>query len=256
MVAGVVQAGVRLTSDMTQEKLAQPGESYSGTLVLRNSDSAPVEVKVYHTDYSFASDGSNDYGEPGSLTRSNAKWISLSRELVTVPPNGTERVDYEVKVPAAEGLNLAGTYWSMLMVEPISASSLESAADLPKGTAQINQIIRYGVQVVTHVGKAGKAELVFTNPQLIKDDGQRVFAIDVENTGQRWLNPGLLLELYSQSGTPVGKFQGPAKRLYPGTSARFQMGLGNIPNGKYLGLVVADGTGDNLFGANVELEIE
>lgn len=254
LLASGLQAGVKLESELTQQKLAQPGEHYRGTLVLRNTGTTTAEAKVYQTDYSFASDGSNAYGAPGRLPRSNATWISLSRELVQIPPNGVERLEFEVKVPANKGLS--GTFWSMVMVEPIAEASAEAAEPLPERTTRLTQVVRYGVQIVTHLGTAAEAGLVFTNPQIIKENGQRLFAIDVENNGQRWLSPGLSLELYNQSGTPVGKFQGPAKRLYPDTSARFQMDLGKVPNGKYLGLVVADGTGDNLFGANVELEIE
>jgi hypothetical protein len=256
LVAGLSQAGVYLNSDMTQEKLAGPGESYRGTIVLKNADDAPAEAKVYQTDYSFAADGSNLYGEPGRLPRSNAKWISLSRELVTVPAKGTERIDYEVTVPAGKGAGLSGSYWSMIMVEPITKQSRESAAAVPEGTVQVIQTMRYGVQVVTQIGNTGTTNLTFANPQLIKQEGKRLFAIDVTNTGERSLRPGLWLELYTEAGNPVGKLQGEARRLHPGTSVRFLIDLGQTPNGKYLGMVAADGTGDNLFGANVELELK
>ncbi len=253
LAAGIAQAGVFVNSAMTQEKSAKPGEIYRGTIVLKNTDDTAREAKVYQTDYSFAADGSNYYGDPGRLPRSNANWVSLSRELVTVPPKGTERLDYEVKVPS--GSSLSGTYWSMIMVEPIAVNSLESG-EVPDGAARVTQVLRYGIQVATHIGKGGGPGLTFANPRLVKEDGKQLFAIDVENTGQQLLRPTLSLELYGQAGSPVGKFQGEATRLYPGTSARFLIDLGQTPNGKYLGLVVADGTGDNLFGANVELDIE
>jgi hypothetical protein len=255
-LSGISQAGIKLESSMTNERTMQPGDSYRGFILLRNTDSVSNEAKIYQTDYSFSADGRAYYDAPGRLPRSNAKWIDLSQEVVTIPPNGTQRVDYEVTVPRARGSELSGTYWSMIMVEPISKNSAESAANLPERTTQITQVLRYGVQVISNIGKTDKVGLAFANPQLLKEDGERFFAIDVENTGNRWLSPGLSLELYSESGTPIGKFQGPAKRLYPSTSARFQIDLAEVPKGKYLGLVVADGTGDNLFGANVELEIE
>ncbi len=250
------EAAVKLESDMTNEKSATPGETYRGNLVLRNTADIPAQVKVYQTDYSFAADGSNAYGEPGQLPRSNAKWVNLSRELVTVPPKGVERIDYEVNVPTGRGAGFSGTYWSMIMVEPMASDSVESAEPLAERTTRITQVMRYGVQIVTHIGKTGEPGLAFSNPQLVKEDGMRLFAIDAENTGQRWLRTSLWLELFSETGNPIGKLQGEPRRLYPGTSARFQINLAGIPAGKYLGLVVADGTGDNLFGANVELEIE
>lgn len=249
------RASVFVSGDMTQEKRAQPGERYRGTILLKSTDPVPVEVKVYQTDYHFTADGHNFYGEPGGLPRSNAKWVRLSRELVVVPANGTERVDYEVSVPGSQGPGLSGTYWSLVMVEPIAAGARESG-QVPENAARITQVLRYGVQVVTHLGGAGAANLVFTNPQLLKEDGKSFFAIDVENTGSVLVRPSLSLELYSKTGNPVGKFQGEALRLFPGTSACFKIDIGQPPKGQYLGLVVADGTGDNLFGANVELEVK
>ncbi|MBK1701748.1 hypothetical protein CKO22_12710 [Thiococcus pfennigii] len=253
-VAGVAEAGIKLTSEMTIERVAQPGERYRGSLRLQNTDAATAEAKVYQTDYSFVADGSIDYGAPGQLERSNAKWITLSTELVRISAGGIEELTFEVQVPREKGLS--GTYWSMIMVEPIPKDSAELAEPLPERTTRIRQLIRYGVQVVTHIGQSGEAGLVFTNPGLISEDGKRIFHIDAENTGSRWLRPSVWLELYRQDGAPVGKFQGPRQRLYPGTSAQFQVDLGETPPGKYLGLVVADGTGDELYGANVELEIE
>ena len=116
--------------------------------------------------------------------------------------------------------------------------------------------MRYAIQVISQIGKTGSVGLSFANAKLVKVEGKPIFAIDVENTGQRSLKSSLWLELYSQMGKPIGKFQGEARRLYPGTSARFQIDLGQTPDGKYLGMVAADGAGDNLFGANVELEIK
>jgi hypothetical protein len=254
-VTGTVRAALLIQGDMTQEKRAKPGETYRGTIVLTNTDSVPGEAKVYQTDYSFSSDGTDTYGEPGRLPRSNAKWISLSREVVTVPAKGKERIDYEVTVPAGKGAGLSGTYWSMIMVEPIAQGSRESGK-VPDGAARIVQVLRYGVQIITQFGKPGPAALTFEHPQLLNEGDKRLFAIDVANTGQQLLRPTLWIEIYSQAGKPIGKFHGEKTRLYPNTSARFKIDLGATPNGKYLGMVAADGTGDNLFGANVELELK
>lgn len=247
-------AAVSPVGEGTQVKVARAGERYQGNIRVHNNGSSPAEIKLYQTDYSFKADGSSDYGAPGSLPRSNAKWISLVRQDAMVPPNTTVRIDYEVRVPAGEALS--GSYWSMIMVEPIAKDSAEAAEPLPERTTGIKVNTRYGIQIITEIGKTGEPGLAFSDPQLQTDGGKRVFSIAVENTGQRWLRPALSLELYSDSGNPVGKFQGERKRLFPGTAALFSIELGDVPKGKYLGLVVADGTGDNLFGANVELEIE
>lgn len=254
LYVGFSVAGVRPEGSLTHEKDAKPGERYRHEIVIQNSDSQPADVKLYQTDYSFDADGSNHFDPPGRLPRSNAKWVTLSRDVITVPPNTTERIEYEVRVPAEKGLT--GTYWSMIMVEPIVKGSRESAEALPENTMAVSHATRYGIQIVTNIGKGGQAELTFDNPRLVQEEGKRLFAIDVANTGQRSLGTALWLELYNDKGSPVGKFQGSAQRLYPGTSACYKIDLGQTPNGKYLGMVAADAKGDNLFGANVELEIK
>jgi hypothetical protein len=254
VLAGQGWAGVTVESRFTDERDAQPGETYRGTIVLRNTDDTPSEAKVYQTDYDFSAEKGIVYGPPGQLTHSNAKWTSLSRELIEIPAHTAVSLDFEVRVPAGTGLS--GTYWSVIMVDPISKSSQEGGTEAAQATARVRQTIRYAVQIVTHIGKTAAGELAFANPRLVIEGDKRFLAIDVANTGQRWLRPTLWLELYGSAGDPVGRFQGQATRLYPGTSTRARIGLADIPKGKYLGLVVADGTGDNLFGANVELEIE
>ncbi len=254
LCVGTGLAAVSPVGEGTQVKAARPGESYQGSISIHNNGSSPAEVKLYQTDYSFKADGSSDYGSPGSLPRSNAKWISLVRQDAIIPPNTTARIDYEVRVPANKALS--GSYWSMVMVEPIAKDSAEAVEPLPERTMGFKVNTRYGIQIVTEIGTTGEPGLAFSNPQLQNDEGKRVFSIAVENTGQRWLRPALSLELYAESGNAVGKFQGERRRLFPGTSALYLIDLGDVPKGKYLGLVVADGTGDNLFGANVELEIE
>lgn len=249
-------AGIKLENELTHERSAHSGEVYSGSIVLRNTDSDTREARIYQTDYSYDASGANKYEAPGTQLRSNAKWIYLKKEMIKLPPNGVERVEYEVRVPGPTNGQLSGTYWSMIMVEPIPKESAESDSVSSGISTNIKQLFRYGIQIVTNVGKAPESNLSFTNPQVLQQDNKRIFTVDVENTSQRSLRPGLSLELYSDSGNPIGKFKGAAQRLYPGTSVRFRIDLDSVPPGKYLGLVVADGTGDDLFGANVELEVE
>jgi len=251
--ASSAQASVIVESKLTDARSASAGASYEGKIRLRNTGDEPGEVKLYQTDYAFAADGSNTYGPPGKMARSNANWIQLDRNQLRLPPNGEITVNYRVRVPRG---NLSGTYWSMIMIEPIPKASAESSEPLPERTTRLSQVIRYGLQVVTEIGNSGASGLAFSNARLFERDGQRLFAVDAENTGQRWIRAQYWLELYSDTGNPVGKFDGPKKRIFPGTSVVFETPLGDIPPGKYIALAVADGGGDDLYGANVELEIK
>jgi hypothetical protein len=116
----------------------------------------------------------------------------------------------------------------------------------------VGHVIRYAIQIVTHMGNSGQRNLKFIDTELVRDDSQRYLSVDLENTGERWLRPTLWAELYSRSGAYIGKFEGGKLRIYPGTSARYTIDLTQAEQGEYKALVIAD-CGDDVFGATYSL---
>ena len=242
------RAGISVTSGLTYEKDAGAGAAYQGTLQLKNPGNASQEVKVYQTDYLFYADGRNLYGDPGTTPRSNAGWITFAPRRLVIPPGGTAQVAYAVAVPADDAL--AGTYWSLLMVEAVPADSPEAVIQKKgKVTFGISQVMRYAAQMVTHISGTGERNLRFAQTRLVKENGRRILQVDLENIGQIWLKPALWVDFYDEAGRSAGKFDGGKSRIYPATSARFTIDLSSVPKGQYKALVVADCGGDALFGA-------
>jgi len=253
-LTGSAAADIGVIGGLTREVTLQPAGSSEGRILLRNSGDEPQEVKVYPTDYLFYADGRVVYAEPGTIPRSSARWITIYPHQVTVPAGGSDSVSYVIQVP--EDANLRGTYWSMVMVEPIVPEALE----LPKpeeGKVQIGirTVTRYAVQMVVHIGDTGERKLRFAERQLLVQEGTRTLQLDVENVGERRLVPLLWAELYDQQGESIGRFEGGRLRTYPGCSARFRIDLSEVPAGKYKALVVADCGGDEVFGAQYDMEL-
>lgn len=253
--AGAAGAGsVSVIGGLTREATLQPGGRTEGRIVLRNNSDEPQEVKVYQTDYLFWADGRNEYGEPGGVPRSNARWIVHTPQQLMVPPQSTESVHYTIQAPAQE--DLRGTYWSILMVEPIAAEMLEpSQPEEGRVTIGIRTVMRYAIQMVTHIGDTGTRELKFADKQLIAEGEQRTLRLDLENTGERWLIPQVWAELYDEQGASLGRFEGGRVRIYPGCSVRYQIDLSEVPPGKYRALIVADNGDEYVFGAQYDLEL-
>lgn len=250
----VCRGGVGV-DELSRERTVQPGENYRGTITLRNRDGEPRAVKVYQADYLFFSDGRNVYGGAGSLERSNAGWITFSPRLLDVPPNGSSTVEFAVSVPRDE--TLVGTYWSLIMVEELASAPPSGQSVSPESEAQagVRQVLRYGIQVVTHIGDTGIRALRFADKTLtVTADGRRTLRADIENTGERALRPYVWVELYDDSGQRFGRFQTDRRRLYPGTSARYTIDLSDAPGGSYLALVVVDNGDEHVFGAQYSLE--
>ena len=242
--------------ELSLEAMAEPGERYGGTIVVRNPGETTGTARVYQTDYMFFSDGSNVYGEPGELDRSNAEWITFGPRLLELPLGASSTIEYVVDVPADE--SLVGTYWSLIMVEEMTGTSpAGDAADgqVEEMKAGVSQVLRYAVQIVTHVRDSGTRTLQFGDKILtVAADGARVLHADVENTGERGLRPFLWVELYDSDGIRLGPYQSERKRLYPGTSVRYSVDLSEAPSGSYQAFVVVDNGDEYAFGAQYGLE--
>jgi hypothetical protein len=248
---------VSVIGDLSNDKEAKPGERYDGVITVKNDSEEPQEVKVYQTDYAFACDGTNNYADPGTLVRSNAKWVSFSPSFVTVPPRSTATVNYSVQVPM-DSINkkLVGSYWSMLMIEGVAKGSAESAdqKDAKKPQMGIRQTIRYGVQVATHITKTGTKKIDFLDQKLVPKDGKIFLQVDIGNSGEVWVRPTMYAELFDDKGVSKGKFPGVAYRLYPGTSVRQMIDLSSVQKGTYKALVVVDVGDEDAYAAEYTLK--
>jgi len=247
-------AGINIRGSLTQEKAAKPGETYRGIIVIQNSGKAPSEAKIYQTDYLFFCDGRNFYSDPGKSPRSNAGWITLKTRRMTLPPGQAAEIPFTAKIP--EDASLSGTYWSMIMVEELSRpepnSDKEKEGDVQVG---VKTVLRYGVQVVTHIENSGLRKLKFSKTELKRENNKVILQLDIENTGERWLRPSLSAELFDNKGKLVGRFMGGNFRVYPATSVRMKIELSGVPKGTYKAMVIADNRDDHVFGAQYTLTI-
>jgi hypothetical protein len=246
---------VSVIGTLSREKTVKPGEKFEGVILLKNTGGNSQEVKIYQTDYLFFADGRNIYGEPGSIPRSNAKWVSLSPNRLTIPPNQTASVYYTVQVP--DNPDLKGSYWSMVMVEP-SAMVMAETPEEEKGKVKLGlqTIIRYGIQIVTDIKDTGIRKVSFIDKKLIRENEKKTLQISIENIGERWLSPLVWVELYNVQGVSIGRFESDRMRIYPGCSVIHRVDLTDVPGGRYKALVVADNGDDYVVGARYDLGIE
>jgi hypothetical protein len=245
------QAGIAIVGGLTNEMSALPGQTVQGVIFVRNDGEENEDIRVYQRDYLFFSDGTNKYGEPGEVKRSNAKWINFSPRQITIPPREKAEIHYTVTVPLQDGL--IGSYWTMLMVEPVPDPL--KARESQEGI-NIKVLMRYGIQVITHIGDTGDRRLKFLNTKIRKDEGRKILQIDIENVGERMLRPFVWVELYDESGRHTETYEGLKRRTYPGTSIRQEIDISEVKSGTYKALVVADCGGDDIFGINYTLQIE
>ena len=248
----VVQASIRVMGGLTYEREASPGQTYDGAILLKNMSERIIEVKLYQTDYQFFCDGNNTYDEPGSLGRSNAAWIVFEPKRLTLSPLEDVAIQYTVYVPKED--TLCGSFWSMIMVEEVPMISPELLES--EESVGISTVMRYGIQMITHIGESGERQLKFLTADLLMIEGARILQIDIENTGERWLRPIVWVEAYDEEGNYINKFEGKKLRTFPGTSIRQQIDISKLAVGSYRALVVADCGDDDIFGIQYTLKID
>lgn len=235
LLLGLASAQVRVVNDLTHLHQVQPGDLLRGAIEVENRGAEPATVRVYRRDYRFEADGASHFPEPGTLPRSNAPWLRVFTPLATLAGGERAELVYEMQVPA--DADLAGTYWSLLMVE-VQPPAIENATS----GAQVREVVRYGVQVVAELPGAAAPELAFAEPALQRDDaGASRFELALANRGERRTQPAMTLELYSPEGALLQRVEAPTKTLYPDTSVRHRFELGALASGRYLALVIADG---------------
>ncbi len=236
IVAGTVQgtAQVLVRSSLSQDDEVSPGATYERAIELYNSDDSTRAAEVSLRDYTFTYEGTTNYADPGTLTRSNAPWINYGGSTITLPPEEEVELTYQVDVPETIGGEPpVGTYWSMLLIEPLGQQTVSADQGLA-----VQQVRRYGIQVATHISGTGAPEVEILSTDLKRQEGQTALTVAAENMGTRSARPSAQLELYDEAGELVVEEQTSPKRVYPGTSAQFQMDLSGVSPGTYQGLLV------------------
>lgn len=252
------EAGLRVREGLTREFTVSSDETVESEIIIENTGDEPREVKVYLRDYFYNRDGITKYRQPGTTERSNAGWLQLNpEEKVTVPPQSETAVNYTIDIPDDE--TLYGTYWSMLMVEP--EEEIELFADPEEGLqvrTGVRQISRYGIQIRTNIEDTGSQELSVLDRRVIEDpeEDKTYLELDLENTGERWFKVDIRAEFYDQEGYFKKELEGPAARLYPGTSVRRRIEITDIEPGAYQVLVIFSGAEDQVWGARYNLNLD
>ena len=241
-------AQISVVGSTVEEHTAAPGQSYEGTILVRNLTAEPQGVRVYQTDYLYYADGTSHFDAAGSTPRSNASWVKPSATSLIIPPNSETTLGYIITVPAIDSLR--GTYWSALMVEGAPSTPPATAAK----QVGLGSIVRYAVQLATHLPAPGSRKVSFANQTLATDSaGHRVIDLEVLNIGDRGYRPLMWVELYDAAGALRSRREQQRGLLYPGTSLRQRFAFDTLPAGSYKAVIFADTGDDAVFATEYKL---
>lgn len=247
-------ATVAVLNGLTHERNFLPGEKATGIILVKNVGSNPEILQMYQSDYRFDAQGKKYFEQPGTLARSNASWIKLKEHQIELLPQEIKEINYEINVP--KDPQLKGTYWSLIMIESLPEQVEVQKESLPVYTSlDLKVKVRYGLQIITNIGSGGERKVKFFNPHFKTEANKLFFFIDVENIGELVLNPDCQVSIIDNQGQEIGQFFGERRRLYPQTSARFQVEITSSLKEKSKLVVILDNRDDHVFAAEYNLNL-
>jgi hypothetical protein len=253
--AAMLFANINIEGKLTHEFAAGAGDSLSGSIIIRNNGDKAEEVKIYQKDYSSVAGGIHNYLDAGTNPRSNTGWITISPKKFFIQAGEAYIAYFSISIPSDE--TLAGTYWSILMVEAIPEQSPESSNYNPDNTGLgVQTVLRYGIRMITHINDSGTVSPEVISANLMHEEDKLFLVLDIKNAGSRLLRINTWAELHNSLGEFSGKFEGDHLAIFPASSIRFKVDLTGIPPETYKALLVLDCGGDNVFGINYDLVIE
>lgn len=243
----VVQGVSLIVDDLSYQVNLGPGETQQFKIALTNDKDEPEQVEIKQCDYGCNSDGQSFFDPVGTMPRSNASWVSFNSNYIRLAPREKQEVIFTIQVPNQQ--DLKGSYWSALLIEP--SQVMQSIQEAKEGM-QLTVKIRYAFHVVTTIGN-GNAKLNIVSKDL-KTVGEKTYlTVDVANAGEVFLNPKLIVKLYSTDGKLEKTLGGSTERLYPGNSQRYFLDGSDLQGKKWKAFLILDNGDQHLFGDTSEL---
>src|SRR3989339_1828671 len=219
-------ASIVVPGSLTHENKISLKQVLQNSIPIQNDSDKSVTVKVTLADYLFNFKGESYFPDQGTSPRSNASWIKTNKMYFEIAPHTTYSFPYTLEAP--NDPSLKGTYWSIFLIEPVEETFSPAEKEQSLG---VQTIIRYGVQVITHIGQTGSYDLKILNKTLVKEDEKKTLILNVENIGTLSQSPLLTLELIDSLGKKVGRFETSKQRILPNCSTSYRVDLSTVSKG-------------------------
>lgn len=250
LIVNSVWAGVAVLNGLAHEFIVTPGNTYKGTIELKNASDIAQVAMIYKANMTTQHTGETFYSDSIKNDRSNLDWIQLSNVNLTLDSEVSGSVEFEINVPNSP--DLIGTYWSVIMIEPRDPIHVQE----DESGYSIQSKIRYAIQIVCNIGETGTTNLQFLNISQEHYQGKNYLEVDVKNTGETLIKPELSLELFDSEGSGLPIIKAEKQRIFPNSSKRYIVEIEGIKSGEYQGILIADCNTDDLFGVNVTLHLK
>jgi hypothetical protein len=219
------------------------GERVVQNISISNSQSVPVQLKFYLSDWRRDTSGGHQYFVPGTLPTSCAQWIKLSRTFVEVPAKGAVKFDVTLEMPdSAKAVEVMR--WAMLFVEFVE----ETKAPQIGGKEIASNLVRkqrIGLHMYQIPPGMNEKELKMLSFEPVATK-KNVYRIACQNTGDLQIVAKPYLELTSlEEGAKPVKIESAEFPMFPGQRRVVDITIPQeTPKGKYNVIAAIDGGED------------
>ena len=244
-LVGLINTEARAQLFLEQGKLnlsVSGGEHTNGALMIHNTSSEQINIKVYWEDFEYKSpyDGTKEFLPAGTAPTSVSQWVTFSPQTFTLPAFGQQKIDYSVSVPDT----IKEGHYGVLFFEKSSEATL--------GNSGVNLVTRVGCLFFVEPKDKNKNAVL----QNVALKGDKV-TVDFVNQGNIILIPHSTFYMMQDGGLVL--LRGDAKKAYvpPGASATVEVPLKDkLKPGKYTLVVNSDLEEGDVVVKEIGLEVD
>jgi len=231
-----------------------PGESVTGSFLVKNIGEQLQQVTVSMRDYARSLAGEDQFLPANTIPQSLTRYVDFSPATFELEPGAVQEVQFQVTLPVEE----TGPHWMMFLVEE-SKPEIETGVGVEGagGGFAFNVNIAFAVRIrqsnPDNVVADGRVTGVVVAPAA---DEPLAVQMTFENTGTAYLSPRGRVEIRDRTGqtvasTPINEFP-----VLPGAKRILDVVVTTpLASGKYIALGIIDFGGDFLVAGQAFFEI-
>ncbi len=242
-------------SPLTFNFNAEPGESQTKFLSVKNHSGKTETFILNISDYAVDNKGQGKYVEAGSLKNSIADWISIAPSFFELAPQEEKQISITMQQPADDYASKWGVIFARTAQEQ---TSFTADKNVSAGMA-ISARIAINVYQTPGSNKNFKATISNMSETTVKGDSIRSFSAIVNNMSDVITDCKVSMIATEINNGEEYEFAPTSFTMYPKSSRKIELYLpnGKLPKGTYsLAAILDYGSKTNLEGTQIVITVE
>jgi hypothetical protein len=236
---------------------ANPGETQSKTITVKNHGNRPLSVVLTLRDYLVYKDGKRKILPAESAKNSISKWITLNPSFANINPNESQTIQLNFQAPNDDYTSK----WGILSVSTAKEQTSFSAdKELSAGIGVYGRIdVNLSYTPESEINKNQRVRISNLKEVTTEEDSIRKFSVNIDNLGNTLTNCKVYLIASNLRTLQEKKFPTQNITAYPQTSRTLDLELptDDLTNGNYsLSAILDYGSNEALEGTQITIQIK